>query len=163
LTNPPGAAPVLLALDAGVRQTGWAVFESKRLLRTGVIASPKRNALKCRDRIASLMTGLELLAEDSHPQAVACCQPSGINWTVPSIQLLEESLLTWSEGRQIGFFSYTTQEVKAAIAGFANASPDRLGYAIMVRLGLIGHKKSTHEWEAVAVGYYHFSRLAGRG
>jgi Holliday junction resolvasome RuvABC endonuclease subunit len=129
---------VLLALDAGVRQTGWAVFESKRLLRTGVIASPKRNGLKGRDRIASLMVELELLAEDSQPQAVACCQPSGINWSVPSIRLLEESLLYWSETRKIGFYSYTTQEIRAAIAGFANALPDRLGYAIMVRLGLIG-------------------------
>ena len=149
---------MLLALDAGVRQTGWAFFESKRLLRTGVIASPKRNGLKGRDRIASLMVELELLAGDSHPEAVACCQPSGINWTVPSIRLLEESLLNWAETHKIGFFSYTTQEIRAAIAGFANASPDRLGYAIMVRLGLIGQRRSTHEWETVAVGYYHLSR-----
>ena len=163
MTNPSSGAPVLLALDAGVRQTGWAVFESKRLLRTGVIASPKRNGLKGRDRIASLVTELDLLAEDSLPEAVACCQPSGINWTVPSIQLLEEALLGWSETRKIGFFSYTTQEIRAAIAGFANASPDRLGYAIMVRLGLIGHRKSTHEWEAVAVGYYHLSRPTRQG
>jgi len=149
---------VLLALDAGVRQTGWAVFESRRLLRTGVIASPKRNGLKGRDRIISLMAQLDLLADDSHPEVVACCQPSGINWSVPSIRLLEESLLNWSETRKIRFFSYTTQEIRAAIAGFANASPDRLGYAIMVRLGLIGQRRSTHEWEAVAVGYYHLSR-----
>ena len=152
---------MLLALDAEVRQTGWAVFESKRLLRTGVIASPKRSGLKGRDRIASLLVELDLLAEDSHPEAVACCQPSGINWTVPSILLLEESLLNWSESRKIGFVSYTTQEIRVAIAGFANASPDRLGYAIMVRLGLIGQRRSTHEWEAVAVGYYHLSRSAG--
>ncbi len=109
------------------------------------------------------MVELKLLAEDSHPETVACCQPSGINWTVPSIRLLEESLLNWSETRKIGFFSYTTQEIRAAIAGFANASPDRLGYAIMVRLGLIGQRRSTHEWEAVAVGYYHLSRSTGRG
>ena len=112
-------------------------------------------------RIASLITELDRLAEDIHPEVVACCQPSGINWTVPSIRLLEESLLNWSETRNIGFFSYTTQEIRAAIAGFANASPDRLGYAIMVRLGLIGQRRSTHEWEAVAVGYYHLSRSIG--
>jgi len=165
LTNRPGGAPVLLALDAGVRQTGWAVFESKRLLRTGVIDSPKRNGkrngLKGRDRITNLIAELDHLAEDSHPDAVACCQPSGIHWSVPSIRLLDESLLNWSETRKIGFFSYTTQEIRAAIAGFANASPDRLGYAIMVRLGLIGQRRSTHEWEAVAVGYYHHTRPTG--
>ena len=111
--------------------------------------------------MACLMSELDLLAEDSHSEAVACCQPSGIHWTVPSTRLLEESLLNWSERRNIGFFSYTTQEIRAAIAGFANASPDRLGYAIMVRLGLIGQRRSTHEWEAVAVGYYHHSRSTG--
>jgi len=109
------------------------------------------------------MAELDLLVQDSHPKSIACCQPSGINWTVPSIRLLEESLLNWSETRKIGFFSYTTQEIRAAIAGFANASPDRLGYAIMVRLGLIGQRRSTHEWEAVAVGYYHLCRTTGQG
>ncbi len=113
--------------------------------------------------MACLMSELDLLAEDSHSEAVACCQPSGINWTVPSIRLLEETLLAWAESRRIGFFSYTTQEIRAEIAGFANASPDRLGYAIMVRLGLIGQRRSTHEWEAVAVGYYHLFRSTGLG
>ena len=155
--------PVLLALDAGVRQTGWACFQSKRLLRTGVIASPKRNGLKGKYRIASLISELDPLAENSHPKTVACCQLSGINWTVPSIRLLEESLLAWAESRRIGCFNYTTQEIRAAVAGFANASPDRLGFAIMVRLGLIGQRRSTHEWEAVAVGYYHLSRSTQQG
>ena len=127
MITPSGRASVLLALDAGVRQTGWAVFESKRLLRTGVIISPKRNGLKGSDRIANLMAELDLLAESYHPEAVACCQPSGINWAVPSIRLLEDSLSCWSQTREIGFFTYTTQEIKAAIAGFANASADRLG------------------------------------
>ena len=119
--------------------------------------------MKGRDRIADLISELDLLAENNHPKAVACCQLSGINWAVPSIRLLEDSLLCWSQTRKIGFFSYTTQEIKAAIAGFANASADRLGYAIMVRLGLIGQKMSTHEWEAVAVGYYHLARSPGKG
>ena len=121
------------------------MFESKRLLQTGVIVSPKRNGMEGKDRIASLMAELDHLTEQDHPEAVACCQPSGINWTVPSIQLLEESLADWAQSREINFFTYTTQEIRTAIAGFANASADRLGYAIMVRLGLIGQKRTTHE------------------
>ena len=163
MTTRPAGDSVLLALDAGVRQTGWALFESKRLIRTGVVISPKRTGLKGRDRTADLIAELDLLAENNHPKAVACCQPSGINWAVPSIRLLEDSLLCWSQTRTIGFFTYTTQEIKAAIARFANASADRLGYAIMVRLGLIGQKMSNHEWEAVAVGYYHLAGSRGKG
>ena len=163
MTALPMGTSVLLALDAGVRQTGWAVFESRRLLETGVIASSKRSGLEGRDRIENLITELDLLAERSQPEAVACCQPSGINWTVPSIQLLGESLSGWSQTRKMVLFTYTTQEIRAAIAGYSNASTDRLGYAIMVGLGLIGQKRSTREWEAVAVGYYHLCRGLGRG
>ena len=55
-------------------------------------------------------------------------------------------------------FSYTAQEVRAAVAGHPNASRDQLGYAIMLLLGLIGQGRSTHEWEAIAVGHYHLTR-----
>ena len=45
-----------------------------------------------------------------------------------------------------------------AIAGHPNASRDQLGYATMLLLGLIGLGRSTHEWEAIAVGHYHQTR-----
>jgi hypothetical protein len=32
----------------------------------------------------------------------------------------------------------------------------------MKALGCIGQSKTTHEWEAVAAGYYHLSRMAGK-
>ena len=55
-------------------------------------------------------------------------------------------------------FSYTAQEVRSAVAGHPHASRDQLGYAIMLLLGLIGQGRSTHEWEAIAVGRYHLNR-----
>ena len=55
---------------------------------------------------------------------------------------------------------YTSQEVREAMTGHPNASRDQLAYAVMVSLGLIGQAKTTHEWEALAVGYYHLTRGA---
>ena len=148
----------LLAIDAGVRETGWAIFQSEGLNSTGVIAVPGRGRVKGAVRVAHLIEGLDGLVAQWQPGAVACCQPSGINWSIPSLELLNSALCRWAPRHGLRLYNYSTQEVRSAIAGHPNASRDQLGYAIMVRLGLIGQGKTTHEWEAVAAGYYHRTR-----
>jgi len=146
---------VLLALDAGVRETGWAVFKGGEVIESGVTGLSTRRKVEPEVRISHLIESLDQLADQWTPQAVALCQPSGINWPVPALDLLVSSLTEWSSGRGLPQFSYTAQEVRTAIAGHPNASRDQLGYATMLLLGLIGQGRSTHEWEAIAVGHYH--------
>jgi Holliday junction resolvasome RuvABC endonuclease subunit len=153
-------SPVLLALDAGVRETGWAVFKDGEVIESGITGLSTRRKLEPEVRISRLIESLNELAERWNPQAVALCQPSGINWPVPALDLLISSLAAWCSERALPQFSYTAQEVRTAIAGHPNASRDQLGYAIMLLLGLIGQGRTTHEWEAIAVGHYHRTRLA---
>ena len=154
------AHPVLLALDAGVRETGWAVFKDGEVIESGVTGLSTRRKLDPAVRVSHLIESLDELASQWKPQAVALCQPSGINWPVPALDLLISSLAGWAAERGLPQFSYTAQEVRTAIAGHPNASRDQLGYAIMLLLGLIGQGRSTHEWEAIAVGHYHQTRKA---
>jgi len=151
---------VLLALDAGVRETGWAVFQDGEVIESGVTGLSTRRKVEPEVRVSHLIESLDELAGKWTPQAVALCQPSGINWPVPALDLLVSSLSEWSAGRGLPQFSYTAQEVRAAIAGHPNASRDQLGYATMLLLGLIGQGRSTHEWEAIAVGHYHQTQTA---
>ena len=150
---------VLLALDAGVRETGWAVFQDGEVIESGVTGLSTRRKVEPEVRVSHLIESLDELAGKWTPQAVALCQPSGINWPVPALDLLVSSLSEWSAGRGLPQFSYTAQEVRAAIAGHPNASRDQLGYATMLLLGLIGQSRSTHEWEAIAVGHYHQTQV----
>lgn len=152
------AHPILLALDPGVRETGWAVFTAGEVAASGVTGLSTRRKLEPEVRIGHLTESLNELADRWKPQAMALCQPSGINWPMPALDLLLSSLAGWSSERGLPQFSYTAQEVRTAIAGHPNASRDQLGYAIMLLLGLIGQGSSTHEWEAIAVGHYHLSR-----
>ena len=152
--------PVLLALDAGVRETGWAVFQDDEGIESGVTGLSTRRKLEPEVRVSHLVESLDELAGQWNPQVMALCQPSGINWPVPALDLLISSLATWSSERGLPQFSYTAQEVRAAIAGHPNASRDQLGYAIMLLLVMIGQGRSTHEWEAIAVGHYHLTRGA---
>ena len=146
---------VLLALDAGVRETGWAVFKSGEVIESGVTGLSTRRRVKPEVRVSHPMESLDELARLWSPQAVALCLPSGINWPVPALDLLVSSLAGWASERGLPQFCYTAQEVRTAIAGHPNASRDQLGYAIMLLLGLIGQGRSTHEWEAIAVGHHH--------
>jgi Holliday junction resolvasome RuvABC endonuclease subunit len=111
-------------------------------------------------RLHQLVECLGLLVERWRPGAVAHSLPSGIHWPVPALELLNAALVQWSLRHRLRLYAYTAQEVRAAIAGHPNASRDQLAYAVMLSLGLIGQGKTTHEWEALAVGHYHLSRFA---
>ena len=125
---------------------------------SGVTGLSTRRKLEPEVRVCHLIESLNELAVRWSPQEMALCQPSGINWPVPALDVLLSSLAKWSFERGLPQFSYTAQEVRTAVAGHPNASRDQLGYAIMLLLGLIGQGRSTHEWEAIAVGHYHLTR-----
>ncbi len=151
-------AYVLLALDAGLGETGWAIIHRQKVTHSGLIQIPGRRRLDAASRISRLLQELDQLAAQWRPEAVAHSRPSGIHWPVPALDLLESSLLQWCRDRGLPLHAYTAQEVRGYVTGHPNASRDQLAYAVMSRLGLIGQAKSTHEWEAIAVGQYHLSR-----
>ncbi len=159
------ARRTLLALDAGVRETGWAVFgppSSQAIQASGVIKAPAPRKSDVQTRVAHLIQCLDRLVDEWTPHAVAHSRPSGIHWPVPSLELLEDALAEWSRRHNLPLHAYTAQEVRSAIAGQPNASQDQLAFAVMERLGLIGLSKTSHEWEALAVGEYHLGFLGNR-
>lgn len=148
----------LLALDAGARETGWAVFAPppiKAISASGVIKAPSPRKSDVQTRVDHLIQCLDRLLVEWTPGAVAHSRPSGIHWPVPALELLEAALAQWSNRHSLPLHAYTAQEVRSAIAGQPNASQDQLAFAVMERLGLIGLSKTAHEWEALAVGDYH--------
>ena len=148
----------LLALDAGIMETGWAVFGPGSVSETGVIRISRSRSLDTAGRVAHLVRTLDELAAQWNLHAVAYGQPSGMHWPVPALELLDGSLAEWSERRRLAFYTYSVEEVRAAIARHARVPQDQLAFAIMRRLELIGERKSTSEWEALAIGYYHLCR-----
>ena len=154
LREPPD---VLLALDAGVRETGWAVLFRQGAPKTGVIQLRARPRVPAATRVCQLVRRLDQLVQEWEPTETAYSQPSGIHWPVPALELLENALTAWSQRHRLPLYPYSAQQVRSAIVGHPNASRDRLAYEVMVRFGLIGQGKTTHEWEALAVGHYHLT------
>jgi Holliday junction resolvasome RuvABC endonuclease subunit len=152
----------LLALDAGVRETGWAVFRPGGVIDTGVIRLSRSRTLHAAERVRHLVESLDRLSARWQPGAVAYGQPAGIRWPAPALELLDGSLTHWATDRQLPLFTYSGEEVRVAIARHSRVPQDQLAYAIMRRLRLIGARKSTPEWEALAIGYYHLCRMGAK-
>ena len=98
---------VLLALDARVRETDWAVFKSDEVIESGVTGLSTRRKVEPGVWVSHLLQSWDELTEKWNPKLVALCQPSGINWPVPTLDLLLTSLAEWSAGRELPQFSYT--------------------------------------------------------
>ena len=159
----PPYAPPLLALYPALRETGWAVFtdcgEPSRtgpaLTASGVVGLKTRRMTKPPERIAHQLEALTAIAARWSPACVVRSEVSGMSWRLPGLEALGEALRGWATGLNLPLTGYSAREVRAAIAGQPNASKDALGYAVMLRLGLIGQSRATAEWEAIAVGCYH--------
>ena len=54
---------ILMALDAGVRESGWAVFEDGATVTTGVIGVGIKRSTEAQARIDRLVESLDLLVE----------------------------------------------------------------------------------------------------
>ena len=84
--RPPGN--VLLALDAGVRETGWAVFDAEGAVPqdgTGMVKAPAPRRSDVSARVNHLLVALDGLVERWQPNSLAHSRPSGIHWPVPAL------------------------------------------------------------------------------
>lgn len=159
---PPGTRPAtLLALDAGTRNTGWAVFRGYVPHCTGVIALRRRKDNEAAaERIVRLTDELDELAGRCMPAAVAVSRPAGLGGPspAPALALLETALDEWAQRAGIPLTAYPMAEVRRAVAGHQRAAPQALAFAVMSALNMLGAGKTAHEWGALAVGAYHLYR-----
>jgi len=66
--------PALLALDAGVREIGWAVFENGEVIKSRATGLSTRRKVEPEVPISHLIESLNVLASQWQPQIVALRQ-----------------------------------------------------------------------------------------
>ena len=155
-----GGVERLLAVETGVRKSGWAVFQDGKVQASGVVEMLSPHRLAPEVRIDYLMAALDDLTGRWRPHAIVLSRPDGIHRTVRALDLLNKRLSCWLSGQAARMAIYSTKEVRVAIAGHPKPTSDHLSYAIMRRLGLIGEDRATEEWAAIALGHYHLSAQA---
>lgn len=129
-----------------------------KLAKTGVIVAHDRpRRVEVWERIKAIEIELDRMAKTWHPEEVACGKPSHIQlpYQREGAEMLNSTLYEWARVHKLPLFSYPVREIRTAILGRGNGGKEELTYVVMTRWGLLGEGKSTHEWNAIAVGDYH--------
>ncbi len=132
-----------------------------KLADTGlIVAQSRQRPAVVSERIRTIATEVDRMAHRWSPGEVVCGKPSLIQLPPQQMwmEMLIEALETWAQGRRLSLVCYTLREIRTAVTGRANVAKEELAYSMMTRWGLLGHGKTTHEWNAIAVGDYHLGR-----
>ena len=132
-----------------------------QLVETGVITGEHRPwRAQLSDRVKEIQSALDSLAERWRPCEAACGKPSIMH--LPNqregVEMLSRTMDQWAQERNLPLYCYPLREIRSVVLGRANAASEELAYTAMVRWGLLGQEKTTHEWNAIAVGDYHLVR-----
>ena len=153
--NSAHSARPLLALATGLRTTGWAVMDQSSVFAAGVAGLRSPRSMNPAERIAHQMEALSTIATKWRTETAVRSVSDGIHRLAPGLEQLHDALDLWADDLGLRMYVHTTDDVRMALTGQHNSAEDAHCYAIMRRMGLIGQRRATAEWEAIAVGYYH--------
>ena len=158
---------ILLAIDAGTRKTGWAVFSREAssntddsdtagsdhsepppspyphwdLVETGVIiAHPRLRETELSERVRGILDALDNIVDRWDPQEVACGKPSPMQLVrqQEGMEKLGVALERWAREHKLRMCRYPHRDIRSALSGRPNAAKEELAYAVMARWGLLG-------------------------
>jgi len=150
---------IVLGIDPGLASTGFGVVERRgaRLLARdgGVIEIPAGASIE--QRLGELHEALSGLLRDHEPDAMALeSLYFGQNVRTASVvgQARGVALLCAGQ-RRVECFSYTPQQVKAAVCGSGRAPKDQVARMVTRVLALAVEPRSEHAADALAVAVCH--------
>ena len=134
------------------------------MVETGlIIAYHRATCVNLDERIAATRSQLDMVVAAWQPGEIACGMPTPLQ--LPSQQatgeLLAAAMEEWSSHHHLPLFPYHLRDIRAGILGRGTAAKEELAYVVMTRWGLLGQGKTTHEWNAIAVGEYHLRVCRG--
>ena len=157
---------LLLALDPGTRNTGWAVFNGEDLLEWGSVTAPGNGEIE--ERIPAILRGLDEVAERAGPglAGVTAEQPTGLNARrpAPELQALVRRIRRWARGRKLEWTAYSQSKVAASVRIRGDRKRDRKAQILAGVEAL--YPQTRGRWEggqdaadAVAAGHCHLAAL----
>lgn len=162
----------VLGIDPGLTRTGYAVLARRRggteLLTLGVIRTAPGEPVP--DRLVELHRDLHSVVSEFQPQVVAIEQVF-VNRnlrTALSVARASGVAMMTAAAAGIPVVEYTPSKVKAAVAGYGNATKEQVQRMVTRRLGLAETPKPADAADALAVALCHLQtgglaeRLAAR-
>jgi crossover junction endodeoxyribonuclease RuvC len=155
----------VLGIDPGLAVCGYAVVEKtpsgERAITAGVIRT--RSDEPVASRLFELHRDLAAVADDHTPDVMAIEQVFTNRNLMTAISVGRASGIALLVAAQaaIPVYEYTPSAVKAAVAGYGNATKDQIRYVVASRLKLAARPEPADAADALAIALCHLQGGVG--
>ena len=101
---------ILLAVEACIREMGWAIFADSRLTDTGRFACVRRQQGTGHGVVEAILLALNEVVAACQPGEVASAQPFRNQWPASGLDELAPAMQTWADQHRLPLFVYTPRE-----------------------------------------------------
>ncbi|NNC92524.1 MAG: crossover junction endodeoxyribonuclease RuvC [Acidimicrobiia bacterium] len=156
----------VLGIDPGLAVCGYAVVEKttagERAITAGVVRTEPDRAVA--NRLAELHQDLSAVVEEHGPEVMAIEQVFTNRNLQTAISVGRASGIALLVAAQAGIpvYEYTPSAVKAAVAGYGNATKDQIRYVVASRLKLAARPEPADAADALAIALCHLQGGVGR-
>lgn len=146
---------MVLGIDPGIANTGWAVVDVDKLIDCGCIVTKTENELE--KRFDEIIKELDNIFGKYNIDEVAI-ETLYFNKNIKSAMKVSEMiglLKCWALNKKIKIFEYTPLQIKSSLVGYGRAQKSQVELMVRVILGLNENIRPSHASDAVAVAITH--------
>ena len=146
---------MILGIDPGLENTGWAVIKDGRLVGVGVILTSKKDSSKA--RLKKIYEEIQKIIKKEKVNVVSMESLFFAKNAKSALEVAEAIgvIKIAAEDLKVAVFEYTPLQIKMALVGYGRAEKEQVEVMVRQSLGIEENIKPSHASDAVAAALTH--------
>ncbi|MEL7666424.1 MAG: crossover junction endodeoxyribonuclease RuvC [Candidatus Shapirobacteria bacterium] len=146
---------MILGIDPGLENTGWAVIKDGRLVGVGVILTSKKDSSQA--RLKKIYEEIQKIIKKEKVNVVSMESLFFAKNAKSALEVAEAIgvIKIAAEDLKVAVFEYTPLQIKMALVGYGRAEKEQVEVMVRQSLGIEENIKPSHASDAVAAALTH--------
>lgn len=146
---------MILGIDPGLENTGWAVIKNGRLVGVGVILTSKKDSSQA--RLKKIYEEIQKIIKKEKVNVVSMESLFFAKNAKSALEVAEAIgvIKIAAEDLKVAVFEYTPLQIKMALVGYGRAEKEQVEVMVRQSLGIEENIKPSHASDAVAAALTH--------
>ena len=146
---------MILGIDPGLENTGWAVIKDGRLVGVGVILTRKKDSSQA--RLKKIYEEIQKIIKKEKVNVVSMESLFFAKNAKSALEVAEAIgvIKIAAEDLKVAVFEYTPLQIKMALVGYGRAEKEQVEVMVRQSLGIEENIKPSHASDAVAAALTH--------
>lgn len=146
---------MILGIDPGLENTGWAVIKDGRLVGVGVILTSKKGSSQA--RLKKIYEEIQKIIKKEKVNVVSMESLFFAKNAKSALEVAEAIgvIKIAAEDLKVAVFEYTPLQIKMALVGYGRAEKEQVEVMVRQSLGIEENIKPSHASDAVAAALTH--------